>query len=202
MIVVVDYGMGNLRSVQKAFELLGIKALITSDLNKIRLASKIVLPGVGHYSKGMQNLNETGIAEVLREEVLIKRKPVLGICLGMQLMTKHSEEGDVDGLGFVDGQTIRFSSLNNGLKIPHMGWNDINRVKYSYLLGGIDLKSQMYFVHSYLVKCENKEDVLFTTEYGITFESGFEHQNIVGFQFHPEKSHKPGLQLIANFSKL
>lgn len=202
MIVVVDYGMGNLRSVQKAFERLGLSALITNELDKIGNATKIILPGVGHFAHGMQNLNKSGISDVLKKEVLINKKPILGICLGMQLLTGFSEEGNIDGLGFIEARTLRFPLMTNEYKIPHMGWNDISPVNVSPLTSQIDRKSQMYFVHSYYVKCKNEADVLFRTDYGISFDSGFSNENIIGFQFHPEKSHKPGLQLIANFSKL
>lgn len=199
MIAIINYGMGNLRSVQKAFERLGLQADIVSDPGQLHKASKIILPGVGHFAKGMNNLRESGLADAIREEVLITQKPILGICLGMQLMTNSSEEGNCEGLCFLDAETVRFPSGSNSFKIPHMGWNEIKPVKESSLLAGIDKKSLMYFVHSYFVKCHQEKDVLFSTDYGLPFDAGFEHKNIVGFQFHPEKSHKAGLQLLKNF---
>jgi imidazole glycerol-phosphate synthase subunit HisH len=201
-IIIIDYGMGNLRSVQKAFERIRLQAAIVSDPSQVRDASKIILPGVGHFAKGMKHLNESGMADAIKEEALARQKPVLGICLGMQLLTKFSEEGDCEGLGLVDAETIHFPPASDTLKIPHMGWNEIKPVKESALLAGIKEECMMYFVHSYYVKCNQRKDVLFSADYGITFDAGFEHDNIVGFQFHPEKSYKAGLQLLNNFLTL
>jgi len=198
-IAIINYGMGNLRSVQKAFERIGIQADIVSDPGHFQNASKIILPGVGHFGKGMKNLKESGMADAIKEEVIMKQKPILGICLGMQLLTNFSEEGNCEGLGLVDAETVRFPSGPAGLKIPHMGWNEIKPVKESGLNLGIDKDCFMYFVHSYFVKCHQEKDVLFSADYGITFDAGFEHENITGVQFHPEKSHKSGLQLLKNF---
>jgi glutamine amidotransferase len=201
-IAIIDYGMGNLRSVQKAFERLNIPAELVSDPDLLARAEKIVLPGVGHFANGMKRLADQGWIEAMKEEILRKKKPLLGICLGMQLLTKHSEEGDVEGLGFIDAETIRFTGLDGGLKIPHMGWNEICQARSSPLFNGLGEIEMVYFVHSYHVKCHSAGDVLCTTDYGIRFDSAFQHDHIIGFQFHPEKSHKSGLTLLKNFSKL
>jgi glutamine amidotransferase len=201
-IAIIDYGMGNLRSVQKAFERIGLQAGIVSEPGQLKNYTKIILPGVGHFSKGMKNLEETGLADALKEEVLGMKKQILGICLGMQLLTSFSEEGNCEGLNFVDAETLRFPPGNALLKIPHMGWNEIIPEKASPLLQGIEKESFMYFVHSYFVRCRQRNDVLLSAEYGIRFDAGFEHDNISGFQFHPEKSYKAGLQLMKNFISL
>lgn len=202
MIGIIDYGMGNLRSVQKAFERLRVPAIIMTHPDSAASVDKVVLPGVGHFSNGMKNLAERGWVKMLREEVMKQQKPILGICLGMQLLTKHSEEGDVDGLGFIDATTIRFQGQNDRLKIPHMGWNEIVKAKDNELLKDIDNGDMVYFVHSYFVECNKPEDILCKTEYGRTFVSGFQRGHIAGFQFHPEKSHHTGLTLLRNFATL
>lgn len=202
MIIIVDYGMGNLRSVQKAFQRINMNAVVTSKPNDILKADKIILPGVGHFEQGMKNLAESGFIDAIKEAVAVKNKCILGICLGMQLLTENSEEGNVNGLGFVKGNVRRFPIPSNGLKIPHMGWNSLFAGKASDLSSGLLQDDFVYFVHSYYASCTNKDDVLFQTEYGIMFDSAFQHENIVGFQFHPEKSHKTGLELLRKFVKL
>jgi imidazole glycerol-phosphate synthase subunit HisH len=200
MIIIVDYGMGNLRSIQKALDYLGIPNKVSSNPMDLYSADKIILPGVGHFEKGMENLEKSKFTSALKEVVTNNRKPILGICLGMQLMTKFSEEGNVDGLGFIDAKTLKFPKSD--LKIPHMGWNSVF-VKKSTSLNFSFLETDLvYFVHSYYVKCNNKEDVVFETNYVLNFDSGFQKNNIVGFQFHPEKSHKRGVQLLQNFNQL
>jgi imidazole glycerol-phosphate synthase subunit HisH len=199
-LIIIDYGMGNLRSVQKAFERINVSASVSTDPNYLVNADKIVLPGVGHFKQGMKNLIDSGFADAIKDAILIRKKSILGICLGMQLLTEHSEEGDVNGLGLVKGKTIKFPPME--LKIPHMGWNTLNIKKASALSLGLTPSDYLYFVHSYYVTCDNPEDILFQTEYGLTFDAAFQHENIVGFQFHPEKSHKTGLTLLENFIKL
>lgn len=196
---IINYGMGNLRSIQKAFERLKIQATIISNPADVYHYGKLVLPGVGHFAMAMTNLTSTGIGEALKEYVLVKQKPLLGICLGMQLLTKFSEEGNVEGLGFIDGEVKRFPE--GVLKIPHMGWNSLNLCKesnYPYLASD----EMVYFVHSYYVICRDRSDVLYETMYGLLFHSAFQHENIIGFQFHPEKSHKTGLKLLKKFLEL
>lgn len=199
-VAIINYGMGNLRSVQKAFERIKIEAKIVSNPTEINHFEKIVLPGVGHFEKGMLNLQKTGFEEAIKEFVTVKAKPILGICLGMQLLTEFSEEGNVSGLGFVQGNVRRFPV--GKLKIPHMGWNSLNLMNHSTSFPELLPEEMVYFVHSYYVTCSNRADSLYQTSYGITFDSAFEHRNIIGFQFHPEKSHKTGLGLIEKFSKL
>lgn len=200
MITIIDYGMGNLRSVQKVFERLNIQVQITSNHTEILKANKLLLPGVGHFKNGIKKLEETGLKEILNQVVLIKKIPIMGICLGMQLMTKSSAEGDVEGLGWIDAETRKFSFNDKQLKIPHMGWNQVDVKKRTVMSNLITADDVFYFVHSYFVTCNNNEDVLFQSDYGQCFVSGFEKENIVGVQFHPEKSHNSGLRLIQNFS--
>lgn len=204
MIVVVDYGMGNLRSVGKAFERLGSKVIISSREDDILKADKIILPGVGHFKYGMGKLNSLKLIDALKVKALEEKVPVLGICLGMQLMTSHSEEGDVAGLNWVSACTKKFQceGKNSIFKVPHMGWNSVTIMKDSALLKDIVSDDQFYFVHSYYVACDDPADVLLKTGYNICFDSGFVHANIFGFQFHPEKSHKKGLCLLKNFIDL
>lgn len=203
MITVIDYGIGNLRSVQKSFERAGIEVQITSDPTEIKNAEKLVLPGVGHFAKGMDNLNKSGLVGILNKKVLEDKTPILGICLGMQLMTTHSEEGDTKGLNWVDAETVRFDKdPSKKFKVPHIGWNDIQFSNNSPLCKGIKSDSQYYFVHTYYVLCKNKSNVITETEYGTSFHSGFQHDNIYGVQFHPEKSYSAGLQMLKNFSEV
>ncbi|MBU0764997.1 MAG: imidazole glycerol phosphate synthase subunit HisH [Bacteroidetes bacterium] len=203
MIVIIDYGMGNLRSVLKAFKRINAEVKISSDIREIEKADKLVLPGVGHFKRGMENLNNMGLTAVINKKVMQDKIPVLGICLGMQLFTNHSEEGDAEGFGWIDAQTVKFNFSENDqkFKIPHMGWNNISPVKDSALLKGMEKDDSYYFVHSYYVKCNNSEDILCTTEYGIEFVSGIQKDNISGTQFHPEKSHKAGLKIIKKFTE-
>lgn len=198
-IVIIDYGMGNLGSIQNMFKAIGSESIITSDLELIKKAKKIVLPGVGSFDNGMKNIERMNLIPVLNDLVLKQKIPVLGICLGMQLMTKQSQEGTLKGLGWINGQTIKFD-VNQGLKIPHMGWNNIKITKKSNLVKNLDSNSRFYFVHSYYVVCNESKDNLLETVYGPTFTSAFCKDNIFGVQFHPEKSHKYGLELLKNFA--
>ena len=197
MLTIIDYGMGNLGSIANMIKKVGHKCIITSDLEEIKSASKLILPGVGSFDNGMKNLAELGMIEILNQKVLIEKTPILGICLGMQLMTKSSEEGKLAGLGWVDAQTKKF--VSDTLKIPHMGWNLIKHEKSSHLFDECKSEKRFYFVHSYYVGCNNQEDILTDTNYTQDFVSSFEKENIVGVQFHPEKSHKFGMSLLKNF---
>lgn len=202
-IVIVDYGMGNLRSVYNKLNRYGISALISNKIDEINSAEKLILPGVGHFAYGMKNIKELGLHDILKQKVNEEKVPILGICLGMQLLTKHSEEGDVEGLGFIDADTKRFNlDSSKKLKVPHIGWNTVKINKSSPLLSDIENDSLFYFVHSYYVSCNNPQDVLLSSHYGLDFISGFQKDNIYGTQFHPEKSHSTGIQLIKNFIAL
>jgi len=201
MIVIVDYGMGNLRSIQNKFERLGAEILISSRTEDLESADRIVLPGVGAFDVGMANLAESGLLRTLQEEVMDRRKPLLGICLGMQLLTDSSEEGKLAGLGWVPGDTrlIRFDPGQTKLRVPHMGWNTLNVKRSNNLLTGVAGDASFYFVHSYYVDCANAEDVVATTHYGRDMASVVQHGNVYGTQFHPEKSHEAGVQILKNF---
>lgn len=184
------------------FRKLGVDAVITNDIKEIEEASKLLLPGVGHFKKGISNLNESGLLSVLNTEVLEKKKPILGICLGAQLMTKHSEEGDVDGLGWVDGTTVKFDRQKIGrLPIPHMGWTDTNLYN-SELWHNMHPEPRFYFVHTYHFSFRSKDEVTAVANYGYEFACAFQKENIYGAQFHPEKSHKFGMKVLENFSKI
>lgn len=203
MIAIINYGLGNLTSIQNMFRRLGIDCVITNDETEIRNASRLLLPGVGHFKKGMSNLVESGLVGLLNELVIEQKKPILGICLGAQLMTKHSEEGDVEGLGWVDAKTVHFDAAKlNNLPIPHMGWTDIKVTRKSDLLDGIPEDPRYYFVHSYHFDFELPEEVIATSKYGYDFACAFNKGNIYGAQFHPEKSHKFGMKVFENFSKI
>ncbi len=202
MIVVVDYGMGNLRSVQKAFERLQIAVKISSSREDIAQADKLILPGVGHFGKGMEHLKKLDLIAVLNEKVIAEKTPILGICLGMQLLTQYSDEGDCEGLGWISAQTRAFEFDRNEtmFKIPHMGWNTIQKINNHQLLDGHQTDKPFYFVHSYYVPCSS-EYCLALTEYGIEFSSIIYKDNIFGTQFHPEKSHGQGLQVLKKFAE-
>ena len=201
MTLVINYNLGNPKSIKNMLTYLGYESKISSDPLDIVAADRLILPGVGHFRHGMKQLHELGLADVLKREVLANKKPILGICLGMQLLTNHSEEGNDQGLGFIDAQTKIFQFQDTYLKVPHMGWNTVEFQKDSPFISKISSKPRFYFVHSYYIDCTNREDILCTTHYGQDFVSGFQHQNIFGFQFHPEKSHKYGMELLVNFSK-
>jgi len=195
--------MGNLRSVQKKMELIGVHASISDDLKQIEQADKLILPGVGHFASGVRRLKESGIWHLLNEKVLIKKTPIIGICLGMQLMAKFSEEGHVDGLGWFDAQVIRFRVSDKIVyKVPHIGWNTLEIKKESAFLNNISPGAQFYFVHSFHFVCANSDDELTSTTYDYPFTSAVYKENILGVQFHPEKSHDQGEQLLRNFVKI
>ena len=202
MITIVDYGMGNLGSVFNMFKKIGVASKITSDLEEIKTATKLLLPGVGSFDKAMERINTSGIKEVLDQKVLVEETPILGICLGMQLLTNSSEEGIEKGLGYINASTKKFSSQDKKMKVPHMGWNLVHKSTKSKLTDGFIQESRFYFVHSYYVEVENQENSILKTNYGLEFDSAIQHENVYGAQFHPEKSHKFGMKLLENFSKI
>lgn len=201
MVVIVDYGMGNLRSVQKGFEKIGTPALISRQLHDIDRADHLVLPGVGAFPECMRNLDVLGLIQPIRN-FLDSGKPFLGICLGLQLLFDESEEFGVhQGFGIIPGR-VRAFARNMGLKIPHMGWNQVSVKRTSPLFDGIADGTYFYFVHSYYVDPNNVSDVLTETDYGITFTSSVSRQNVFAVQFHPEKSQEVGLRILRNFAAL
>jgi glutamine amidotransferase len=204
MITIVDYDMGNLGSVVNMFRRVGAAAKISSDIDEIAKANKILLPGVGSFDAAMQKLNETGLTDILVRKATIEKVPFLGICLGMQLLTQSSEEGKLRGLGILNASTHRFSFDNEqNLKVPHMGWNTIVIVNKNSLVTDLPADSRFYFVHSYYVQSEKAEEVSCRTIYGHEFDSIVSNgDNVYGAQFHPEKSHKYGMKLFENFAKL
>ena len=203
MITIIDYNTGNLGSIKNMLKRLGIASQITNDISKIEQAEKLILPGVGHFDYGMKNLHASGVVNTLNQKVLENKTPILGICLGVQLLTESSEEGTEKGLGWIKGKTIAFdkSKLAANQKVPHMGWTDVANYQQSKLFEGIDDEPRFYFVHSFHLSLENKNDCLVTANYGYEFAAGIEHENILGTQFHPEKSHKFGMKVLENFAK-
>tara|TARA_Y100001935_G_C17161116_1_gene435355 strand:+ start:200 stop:814 length:615 start_codon:yes stop_codon:yes gene_type:complete len=204
MITILNYGTGNVNSIKKAFYRLGIDSQISSNKKVIQKSQKLILPGVGHFNKGMQNLRKSGFYQELNHLVLNDKIPVLGICLGMQLMTMNSEEGNVEGLGWIDANVKSFDFLDNKnkLKIPHIGWNNLKIRKKNNLYYDINESDMFYFVHSYYTSLKNREDSISITRYGIDFVSSFQKENIFGVQYHPEKSHDQGLQILKNFASI
>lgn len=202
-VVIINYGVGNHFSVQKKLNRMGVDVVTTNNEIDIQQADKIILPGVGHFNKAMENLQQLNLINLLNEEVLQKKKPILGICLGMQLMASSSEEGNTKGLNWIDATVEKFNITDQlKYKIPHTGWNQIKALKSSKLLKGITDFSEFYFVHSYHFKCNNMSDALCNTNYESDFISAVEYDNIFGVQFHPEKSHDTGKQLLKNFIEL
>lgn len=200
MISIIDYGLGNLGSIANMLKRIGAEARIITEPDQLATASHIILPGVGAFDSGMRHLEQHNWIPMLNKRVLVDKTPTLGICLGMQLMTKSSEEGVLPGLGWVDAHTRRFNFSDPGLRVPHMGWNIARVTKESTLLPIDEQERRYYFVHSYFVNLQNKENQLLETYYGGDFTSGFEVGNIIGVQFHPEKSHRFGMELLRNFA--
>jgi glutamine amidotransferase len=199
-IAVIDFGMGNIGSICKMLRFVGADPVVTSDPGVMASADRIVLPGVGHFDRAVANLRGLGLVEHLQRIVVEDGKPLLGICLGMQLLCRSSEEGSLPGLGFVDAQVRRFEFPGNPrLKVPHMGWSPITAKKTSVLLKGLDNDSRFYFVHSYFVACADSGDVLAEAAYGAPYVAALERGNVMGVQFHPEKSHRFGIQMFRNF---
>jgi glutamine amidotransferase len=199
-VIIIDYGMGNLRSVQKKFKRIDADVEISSDLNKISEADKLILPGVGHFESGVKNLKERKIWDILNKKVMIEKVPILGICLGMQLMGGKSEEGNETGLQWFDAEIKRFNVIDKlKFKVPHTGWNKVVQKKESPLFLDISKDAQFYFVHAYHFNCFNPTDILTTSFYEYEFASSIQKDNIFGVQYHPEKSHDWGEKLLKNF---
>ncbi len=204
MITIIDYGLGNIRAFVNVYERLNIKTKIASDSEGIKGASKIILPGVGAFDYAMSQLNASGMRDELELQVIENKVPIIGICVGMQMLGNSSDEGKLDGLGWIDGN-VRLFNVNDipfKTRLPHMGWNTMTTTRESGLLEGLDDQSRFYFLHSYYFECSNREDIIATTDYGKTYVSGINKGNIYGIQFHPEKSHDNGIRLLHNFATL
>jgi len=202
VILIANYGMGNLGSIVNMFKKVGCRAEICADPARIAVADKLVLPGVGAFDHGMRSLQASGLREPLEEAALRRGTPVLGVCLGMQLMLEASQEGQLSGLGWIAGRAARFPGGTGCPRVPHMGWNGVRPVRDNPLLPPAEAAQRFYFVHSYKVECADPADVLAVTEYGQEFCSAFARGNIYGVQFHPEKSHAYGMKMFKRFLEL
>lgn len=202
MITVIDFGMGNVGSVVNMLKRVGVESRLSCAETDILSANQLILPGVGAFGKGMENLRRKGLIEVLEEAVFNRGKPILGICLGMQLLLKSSSEAPGPGLGWIDGEVVRFSpDESEKLRVPHMGWSTIRTQPGSTLFAGLAAESRFYFVHSYHAVCRCAGDVAAYASYGIDFVAAIERRNIFGVQFHPEKSHRFGADLLRRFAE-
>ena len=206
MITIIDLNIGNTGSVFNIIKHVGGNCKVSSDPADIKNASKLILPGVGSFDKAMNQLRYKKLEQIILEKVKVEKTPLLGICLGMQLLTNSSQEGKEKGLGLINAETLSFKNAFDkkeiNERIPHMGWNDIHLEQQNKLTKNLIESSRFYFVHSYYVKCFSKENSLITSNYGFDFDSGIVKDNVYGVQFHPEKSHKYGKKLISNFIKL
>jgi glutamine amidotransferase len=204
MITIVNYGSGNIQAIGNIYKRLNIEFSIAESAVLLEKATKLILPGVGAFDKTMQQLKNSGLRSRLDEMVLEQKIPVLGICVGMQILAKDSEEGNVPGLGWIDGHVKKLdaSMLTHKPHLPHMGWNTVKPVMEHPLMREINSEQGFYFLHSYYFSCNNNDNVLCTTDYGVTFTSGVYAGNVYGMQFHPEKSHSNGIQLLKNFANL
>jgi glutamine amidotransferase len=204
MIVIIDSGMGNFGSVANMLRKVGADAIISSNVSTIEEADKLILPGVGSFDSVTKSMKERNLISVLTYKVLEKKTPILGICLGLQLFTQRSEEGQLPGLGWLKAETVRFrfEKSNSCLKIPHMGWNTVQEARPHPLLSEMDADSRFYFVHSHHIVCRDEGLVVANSYYGYPFASVVAHENILGVQFHPEKSHKFGMRFFQNFVRL
>jgi glutamine amidotransferase len=202
VIVIVDYGVGNVASVLNMLRKVGAKGRVSGSVAEIEAADKLILPGIGHFGHGMRKLADAGLVSSLRTHALVLRKPILGICLGMQMMTRGSDESDAPGLGWIDAFTHRFPE-ENGLRVPHMGWNAVRPAPSARLFDHEAVEAErFYFVHSYFVEVAEPTDVAACCSYGVDFTAAFEHGNLFGVQFHPEKSHLFGMAVLRRFAAL
>ena len=203
MIGIIDYGVGNIKAFANIYKNLNIPFKIVKDISEFENITKLILPGVGSFVHAMTSLQNSGMKEKLDELVLEKKIPVIGICVGMQMLAKSSEEGTLNGLGWIDGIVKKFdkSKIKNA-PLPHMGWNNLKIEKKNKIFDNLEENPRYYFLHSYYFECENKEDVIATATYGEKFDCMINHKNIYGIQCHPEKSHHNGMQLLKNFGEL
>ncbi|THU41526.1 imidazole glycerol phosphate synthase subunit HisH [Niastella caeni] len=202
MIAILDYGIGNVSSIRNMLKKIGVPATITADLAVIEQAKKLILPGVGHFDYCMNQLKAAPFYDLLQQQVINNKVPVLGVCVGCQMLMESSEEGNENGLGWLKGKVIRFKKdqLPAGFKIPHMGWNDVHPAAKNGLYAGFETP-RFYFVHSYHLVCDEATVVSATAQYGYEFTASVQQDNIMGVQFHPEKSHRFGMKLYENFVK-
>lgn len=201
MVGIINYGLGNLGSIQNMLKVIGEKSVISSDIDELDKCERFILPGVGAFDAGMSKLNESGLAHFVKEKALVDKKPVLGICLGMQLLGRKSEEGTLPGLELIPFDNIRFRLDDTDLKVPHMGWDIVEIRQDNMLIRNLKGVQRYYFVHSFHAKCDSEENVLMTCDYGYEFAASVVKDNIMGVQFHPEKSHDFGMALLENFVK-
>lgn len=204
MISIIDYGVGNFLAIKRMFERIGVSSEITAEKESIEKSEKIILPGIGAFSYAMDQLKSMGLNQLLNKRVLEDKIPVLGICLGAQLLFEFSEEGQSEGLGWIEGRIVRFNKdrMDKDFKVPNMGWNDVAPQKNSPLVEDLPSDPRFYFAHSYHMECKNQSDVLLSAHYGYGYTTAVAHDNIFGVQFHPEKSHKYGMKLLANFASI
>ena len=204
MISIVDYGLGNLKAFANIYKRLNIPAEIVTTAEQLKKSEKIILPGVGAFDHAMERLNNSGLRDTLEDLVLNKKNPVLGICVGMQMLGNSSDEGKLSGLKWIDGEVKLFdvNSIKHTTRLPHMGWNDVEPTKLNPIMEGLDNNAIFYFLHSYYFSCNNPDDSIAVSDYGIRYTCAVNHNNIYGVQFHPEKSHNYGIQLLKNFANL
>lgn len=204
MIAILDYGLGNISAFANVYKRLNIPVAIATKVDDLKNASKVIIPGVGAFDQAMQKLNKSGMRQCLEEIVMHRHVPALGICVGMQILACTSDEGSMPGLGWIEGVVKKFNHTvsNQSLRLPHMGWNNIKATKSNALLQGIDLDARFYFLHSYYYKSEKYQDVIAISTYGEEFACAVNYRNVFGVQFHPEKSHQWGIQLLRNFARI
>jgi glutamine amidotransferase len=203
MIAIIDYGVGNLASIKNMIKKAGFESVLASDPDTLEKADKIILPGIGAFDHCMKKFNESGLRPLVTKKIKEEKIPLLGICVGLQMLMESSEEGTEPGLGWVSGKTVKFKKEKLGdLKIPHMGWTDVQVTKKTLLTEDLGEQPRFYFVHSYYVQPENKSDEMLSAFYGYEFTAAVNRENIYGAQFHPEKSHKYGMKILGNFSRL
>lgn len=204
MIGIIDYGVGNIKAFANIYKKLNVSFKVVSNVSDLNGVEKLILPGVGAFDHAMTKLEESGMLDKLNELVLMKKMPVIGICVGMQMLAKSSDEGSLQGLGWLDASVKKFdvNLIKYTTHLPHMGWNDIQPLKDNKILRGMEDNPKFYFLHSYYFHCNDNKDIIASSEYGIEFSCAVNHENIYGVQFHPEKSHRFGIQLLKNFSDL
>ena len=204
MITIIDYGLGNVLAFANVYKRLNIAVGVAKTAADLRGATKLILPGVGAFDHAMELLQQSGMRETLDELVLAHAVPVLGVCVGMQILAASSQEGKLQGLGWIDGDVRKLEVASSGqrMRLPHMGWNDVKPVRPSPLFAGLETDARFYFLHSYYFQCARSEDVLAEAEYGLMFSCAIESNRIFGVQFHPEKSHRYGVRLLKNFAEL